>query len=47
MTLTQNPAPFTAGGTEGGSYPLGFVTGQPVIVTAENGCLVIRAELNG
>ncbi len=25
---------------------LGFITGQPVIITTEQGCLVIRAELN-
>ena len=25
---------------------LGFSTGQPVSITAEDGCLVIRAELN-
>ncbi|TPG55448.1 SymE family type I addiction module toxin [Ewingella americana] len=24
----------------------GFTTGQPVNITAENGCLVIRTELN-
>lgn len=26
---------------------IGFSTGQPVSITAEDGCLVIRAELNG
>ncbi|TPG63340.1 SymE family type I addiction module toxin [Ewingella americana] len=26
---------------------LGFTTGQPVSITAENGCLVIRAEVSG
>ncbi|KAA8730662.1 type I toxin-antitoxin system SymE family toxin [Ewingella americana] len=26
---------------------LGFSTGQPVSITTENGCLVIRAEISG
>ncbi|WP_428980832.1 SymE family type I addiction module toxin [Erwinia billingiae] len=26
---------------------LGFATGQPVSITAEDGCLVIRAEVGG
>ncbi|WP_459177292.1 SymE family type I addiction module toxin [Ewingella americana] len=26
---------------------LGFSTGQPVSITAQNGCLVIRAEIGG
>jgi len=25
----------------------GFTTGQPVSITADNGCLVIRAEVSG